>query len=264
MKTTSLKLSFAVLCTAFTLNTQAQIKPVLNGNTNIAIRDLNPILIEGEVDGITIIDTLPYPSNNPDSVPSIFPTTVPIKPGTPDSGHTVISRYACEANGMCIRETTIRIYYCITPQGEQQSHSRINITIECFRTVGGKCESTLWEFEKRSPFNPNCIANAKTQATIDGQQVINEELPTGIQSLFPNPIKDEATFKLHLANNSDKISIKIMDINGRVVDELNQENVPDGDVSVTTNFSHLANGMYSAAFYVNGAYTNATKMIIAH
>jgi len=139
--------------------------------------------------------------------------------------------------------------------------------IYCYRTIllNGQevCVSTNWytNYTKSNPLS--CYASQK-MANSDDADIEQEEKTHSISGISPNPIQDNANFTLHLADNSDKVQIKIMDINGRMVDELYQENLPKGDVSVTTSFGHLTNGVYLAALYVNGDYISSSKIIIAH
>lgn len=266
MKNILLKLSFTLLLSAITISSRAQLKQ--NDGSSLEENPIDSTLIAGEIE---TEETTPQfdtvPRSFPDSLvqPKIVPSDY--NPGIFRDSVSIFDLKcddALEAN--CVRKISRTDYYCTSASGSRFLVRRLHsILVQCYRTINEngkrKCEMSTWSFFRWEHFG-TCYAEYK-MGSFESEQETNTAT-SGILSVFPNPIKEEATLNIHLKSNTDKISIKIIDLNGKIVDELYQESLPEGDVSVSTSFAHLANGLYSAALYLNGTYSGSIKMVISH
>lgn len=80
---------------------------------------------------------------------------------------------------------------------------------------------------------------------------------------YPNPFKNNLNMKYKLTVKGN-VSISIMDINGRLIEELPQGNVAAGDYNVSFNGSNLVAGNYFAKLAVDGTVVNTTKIVKAN
>ncbi len=262
MKTHFQKLVLFILALVINYGAQAQIYPTNISSSKGIVNELSQRIL---------FDTVKY------DVPDVLipKTKIPDDYLNPTPGRTYPKPYIskdstlglCALNGMCERAEYIWIDLCnaTSQQWRRKTHQ---FFVRCYRNAKNKnkqdvCVSTTWNYvyvETHSCGGDSAVSkmNGENNSGNEGLYL------SSINKVFPNPIQDDANFTIYLADNSDKVSIKIMDINGRVVDELYQENLPKGSVDITTNFEHLANGIYSAALYINGEYTTASKIIIAH
>ncbi|MDG1261303.1 MAG: T9SS type A sorting domain-containing protein, partial [Flavobacteriales bacterium] len=69
-------------------------------------------------------------------------------------------------------------------------------------------------------------------------------------SVYPNPTTNELTIQLENFNSSAQDVISIIDIEGRVVKEINTSALPFG--TITLDVSYLSEGMYLVRFNESG------------
>ena len=72
-------------------------------------------------------------------------------------------------------------------------------------------------------------------------------------TIFPNPVRDKTTIKLHLQNKS-QVLLSIFDLLGRAKGSLLQKTYSAGDVSIPIDLNYLKDGIY----FVNISYGNRT------
>ena len=77
---------------------------------------------------------------------------------------------------------------------------------------------------------------------------------------YPNPFKNNLSFKYKLTENAHVI-ISILDINGRLVQELPQGNNAPGDYTIDFNGTNLVSGNYFAKLSVDGTIANTIKVV---
>jgi len=78
-------------------------------------------------------------------------------------------------------------------------------------------------------------------------------------SLFPNPATNEVSLQFTLSEISD-ITIKVIDLNGKVMETQNINNAISGSNTTTLNVSNYANGIYSVVLQSNDTLT--TKKLV--
>ena len=82
-------------------------------------------------------------------------------------------------------------------------------------------------------------------SVLDGLTTTNYTIPNQfyISSIYPNPFNPTATIDFSVPSNM-RLSINIIDLQGRVVDMLIEENYVPGNYSIQYNASNLSSGVY--------------------
>ena len=75
----------------------------------------------------------------------------------------------------------------------------------------------------------------------------------------PNPFKEQATIRFHLADNATNAAICIFDMTGKMLKKLP---ISSGDTSVSINGWELGEGMFLYTLIVNGREVDTKRMII--
>jgi len=84
--------------------------------------------------------------------------------------------------------------------------------------------------------------------------------PEVMISNFPNPFRDETTFKLH-TNVAAKIQVLIYDTNGKLVQTALSENKEAGDYQVEVSLASQPAGRYFAVALADGAVMQTLKLV---
>ncbi len=77
---------------------------------------------------------------------------------------------------------------------------------------------------------------------------------------YPNPFKTNISFKYKLSGKGN-VMISIIDINGRLIQELPQGNIAAGEYVTEFNGNNLVPGNYFAKLTVDGTVVNTTKLV---
>lgn len=80
--------------------------------------------------------------------------------------------------------------------------------------------------------------------------------------IFPNPAGDQLNISLNLIEKT-KLSIELIDVNGKIVEKINAGEVNAGSFNKTYNAAKLPAGNYIVKFNANGAITSK-KVTITH
>lgn len=91
-------------------------------------------------------------------------------------------------------------------------------------------------------------------------QTTGGSLPDAVMVAFPNPLRDVVSFKYKLAY-SGKVRIDIMDINGRMVNSIDEGTVQTGEHIARWNAGALVPGNYFARFSVDGDVYQSVKLV---
>jgi len=94
--------------------------------------------------------------------------------------------------------------------------------------------------------------------SIFGATSVDDIDPVSI-SLFPNPATNEVSLQFTLSEIND-ITIKVIDLNGKVIETQSFNNATTGANSITLNVSNYANGIYSVVLQSNETLT--TKKLV--
>ncbi|NLA25484.1 MAG: T9SS type A sorting domain-containing protein, partial [Bacteroidales bacterium] len=73
-----------------------------------------------------------------------------------------------------------------------------------------------------------------------------EEIAENVQntlSIYPNPVRETTTLNFYLNENSD-VNIQVFDIQGKLVRNMNFQNLDQGNNEKIMNFADLRGGMY--------------------
>lgn len=97
--------------------------------------------------------------------------------------------------------------------------------------------------------------------TNDNISVNENTFAAGTLRAFPNPATDKVNISYDLVDNFD-VTIRVMDIQGRVVAEMNQSQIA-GEQSVELNTAELSNGTYFYSVQSGEAVMNG-KFVVRH
>lgn len=86
--------------------------------------------------------------------------------------------------------------------------------------------------------------------------------PLAIMSAYPNPFKNEVTFKYKMTQKGT-VRIQVLDISGRLVKVIDEHLKMPGDYTTRWNTSDLSNGNYFAQISVNDQKLNTVKLVKA-
>ena len=96
--------------------------------------------------------------------------------------------------------------------------------------------------------------------TATNEPVLGLTAPTAVLlQNFPNPFSTSTTFRYHTTTQS-KISIKIYDINGKMIENVRDQNNVPGDYDVQWQPNGLAQGVYIATMFVNNVAVQTIKL----
>ena len=108
---------------------------------------------------------------------------------------------------------------------------------------------------------PKIIVNASQTGIPYSSVAANEPTAEAVSvRMFPNPVVDEATIKLQLAENSD-VQIRVINTMGAVVAERNYTNVA-GETSLPFRVGNLPTGAYILSVNAGGK-TVAKNFVIS-
>jgi len=79
---------------------------------------------------------------------------------------------------------------------------------------------------------------------------------------YPNPFKDQTTFKYRLAENTH-VNISVFDINGRKVATLINQQAQSGTYEIKWNADNVSSGIYIASLSSNGRILQTMKVSVA-
>ncbi len=83
--------------------------------------------------------------------------------------------------------------------------------------------------------------------------------PLAALNAYPNPFVNEVTFKYKIADKAN-VKIQVIDINGRLISNVSDENKVAGEYTTKWNSNNLAAGLYFAKLYVNGVVMQSVKL----
>lgn len=134
------------------------------------------------------------------------------------------------------------------------------ITVKFAPTAVGLRKATMEIMS--NDFDENKFTFAVQGVGLNPSDVENTQSLTDLVKLFPNPTRDMATVAITLSK-SEKVSVTVVDMNGRVAAAPIQQELPAGEQKVNVNTSNLPNGNY---FVVITAGSEITKvqLVVAH
>ncbi len=91
---------------------------------------------------------------------------------------------------------------------------------------------------------------------------LNLGTPVSVMMNYPNPASDKTTFKVKLMENA-KVSIKIYDINGRIIATPLNENKTEGTFEVPVDLSDFNAGVYFAILSNNEQTVQTVKFLVS-
>ena len=97
----------------------------------------------------------------------------------------------------------------------------------------------------------------------EGVANLNLATPEIVMNAFPNPFSNQVSFRYKL-DVSGKVTIQVMDINGRTVSVIEAGNKTPGDYTQQLNTSGLAIGNYVAVLSLNGEKVQSQKIVKIH
>ncbi len=97
----------------------------------------------------------------------------------------------------------------------------------------------------------------------EGVANLNLATPEIVMNAFPNPFSNQVSFRYKL-DVSGKVTIQVMDINGRTVSVIEAGNKTPGDYTQQLNTSGLAIGNYVAVLSLNGEKVESQKIVKIH
>ncbi len=87
--------------------------------------------------------------------------------------------------------------------------------------------------------------------------------PAFVMNAYPNPFVSQLSFRYKM-DESGKVVIKVMDINGRVVNVMNEGYKTPGDYTEQMNANNLPTGTYVAELSINGQSVQTIKLVKAN
>ena len=134
------------------------------------------------------------------------------------------------------------------------------ITVKFAPTAVGLRKATMEIMS--NDFDESKFTVAVQGVGLNPSDVENTQSLTDLVKLFPNPTRDMATVAITLSK-SEKVSVTVVDMNGRVAAAPIQQELPAGEQKVNVNTSNLPNGNY---FVVITAGSEITKvqLVVAH
>ncbi len=96
---------------------------------------------------------------------------------------------------------------------------------------------------------------------IDDHEEFVEAPVNSLLDIYPNPVVNSANIKIYLNESSD-VHVMIFDMNGRIVQSVNKNNMKKGENSIQVNVSDLKKGTYIVKL-VAGKTVGTSKFVIA-
>ncbi|MGM0650265.1 MAG: C25 family cysteine peptidase [Bacteroidota bacterium] len=149
---------------------------------------------------------------------------------------------------------------------EAQWDGEVDWTQETYAISTGQHE-LKWKYEKDgvesagedAAWLDNIALPPHDQATIIQQQ--NMDVKDFSLSIMPNPASDRANVLFNLTEQSD-VNIKLIDMHGRVVRNIYDQESPQGKYNVTFDVNSLSEGMYMI-FFSTGNEQKTEKLMIS-
>ena len=116
--------------------------------------------------------------------------------------------------------------------------------------------TNFWTEENGNAFNNNYLPPAKTT------NIVNTFLPKDRSYNYPNPVYGATTNIRYFVNEDSKINIKIFDISGALVAELNNTAQGGFDNETVWNVSNIQSGIYLARIEAVGSNGKTATNII--
>jgi hypothetical protein len=109
----------------------------------------------------------------------------------------------------------------------------------------------------------NTVAKSDTKAT-DAKPIQPSNVITthGDLKCFPNPFAEDLNIEYTLASDVDNLTLKIYDIQGRIVKTSNQGSLIPGLYQMRWNLSELASGMYQVCLELNGKCVKMERVVM--
>jgi len=76
----------------------------------------------------------------------------------------------------------------------------------------------------------------------------------------PNPLKEETLIKYFIPENTNSASLRVQDLNGKLIKDLPINNTGRGELNLKIN--NLASGLYTYSLVIDGNVTETMKMIV--
>ncbi len=103
------------------------------------------------------------------------------------------------------------------------------------------------------------VGNSYSAPPTTGINSLNISAPDAAMVAYPNPFRSQISFKYKIASPGS-VRIDIMDINGRLVQRIEEGNQPAGEHTVQWSNSTNAAGIYFSRLNVNGADMQSVKI----
>jgi len=127
-------------------------------------------------------------------------------------------------------------------------------------SIASTSGNPIWSEENGNAFNNNFLSAAKSV------NIINSFLPKDRTYNYPNPVYGTTTNIRYFVNEDSKINIKIFDIAGELVAELNNTAKGEFDNETIWNVSRIQSGVYLARIeavgYSGKTETNIIKIAV--
>ena len=105
-------------------------------------------------------------------------------------------------------------------------------------------------------------SNHSSLSSASNTNTINEFFPTSRAYNYPNPVYDGETAIRYFVGEDSKINIKIFDLAGDFVAELNDDAQGGLDNETVWNVSNIQSGVYLARIEANGSSGKSESVII--
>ena len=122
--------------------------------------------------------------------------------------------------------------------------------------IGADEGKQSWSQENGNGFNQSFVDAASRS------QLVNEFFPTSKAYNYPNPVYDGVTFIRYFVTEDSKISIKIFDLAGDFVAELNDNARGGFDNETEWNVGNIQSGVYLARVEANGSSGKTESKVI--
>ena len=92
--------------------------------------------------------------------------------------------------------------------------------------------------------------------------IMNVSAPVAIMTNYPNPAFDQTTFKVRVSDYSN-VSIKIYDINGKMIAMPLNENKDGGTFEINVDLAEFKTGNYFATLTSNDKVVQTIKFVVS-
>lgn len=122
--------------------------------------------------------------------------------------------------------------------------------------IGANAGKQNWSQENGNGYNQSFVDAASRS------QIVNEFFPTGKAYNYPNPVYDGSTFIRYFVTEDSKISIKIFDLAGDFVAELNANARGGFDNETKWDVGNIQSGVYLARIEANSSSGKSESKVI--